>query len=292
MRKKLFYLIVLLLLCLAGVYAYGVYENNREVAMPDRQALGHHYEQSVQWLLNNEESILNQSNGMLWWMLHEAGKMSKDRRIQLLVQKYHQHNRRTLLGVWAPLFDKPGNKYLDSGDVAGLPYYNQHFIYALNCAGGIAEEIELVAQQNDPGFCYQPSYLYRPACITHQLMGINFLYMKRCDLLDNVDEVIQSLQQDIVTQMTWDIRVIDVYLQRVMLLLITGAEASVKPVWIQQILDQQQPDGGWSAFQGLIELSPGRSLGLSPRVVSIGQEQSNFHTTAQGVLILSYLLNR
>lgn len=175
--------------------------------------------------------------------------------------------------------------------VEGLPYYNQHFIYALNCAQGIADDVSIVEQQNDAGFCHQPAYFYRPACITHQLMGINFLYLNKCGLLPDIDTVIQDLQGDIVSQLTWDFRVVDVYLQRVMMLLITGAESSVKPIWIERILQQQLEDGGWGGFVSLVDISDTSSLGLGPRIIQTGQEKSDFHATAQGVLILAYLLN-
>jgi len=245
---------------------------------------------STQWLVNNEAELLQQANPMLWWMLQEAEKTSHDKRISKLLTKYKQRYPQIQQGVWGPLFGASPRRYMGAYSVSGLPYYNQHFIYALNCAADIAEDILVVEQQNKAGFCHQTSYVYRPACITHQLMGINFLLQQSCNLLPNIDEVVKSLQSDIKLQLTLDIRVVDVYLQRVLMLLITGAEKDVKPVWIQQVIDHQLDDGGWSGFVSLLSLPGEKSLGFSPRVLSIGNEKSDFHATAQGVLILSSLL--
>lgn len=291
MIKKLLFVSGLLVTGVLVLYLLGVYQNNRDVSYPQRDQLQQHYDLSISWLVNHEDVILNQANPMLWWMLHEAYKLSNDARIAILLQKYMQRNSRIVQSVWAPLFDYPGRRSMGGYAVEGLPYYNQHFIYALNCSQDIADDIAIVEQQNDAGFCHQARYFYRPACITHQLMGINFLYTNKCGLLPDIDEVIQSLQQDIVTQLSWDFRVVDVYLQRVMMLLITGAESSVKPVWIERVLEQQLPDGGWGGFVSLIDISQSMSIGLGPRILQTGQEKSDFHATAQGVLILAYLLN-
>lgn len=275
---------------LLGVYLYGVYQNNRDASYPDRAQLQQQFEKSVQWLLDNEEKILSENNAMLWWMLYETERLSQDERIGALLKKYQQRYISIKYSVWGPLFNGPQHRRLSAYSVQRLPYYNQHFIYALNCAQDLEAELPLVAQQNQPDFCHQSEYFYRPACITHQLMGINFLSTNQCELLPNIAEVTRSLQHDIVLQLTWDIRVVDVYLQRVMMLLITGAEASVKPVWIEQVLAHQLDDGGWSGFVALFAMPSGQSFGFSGRLVSFGKEKSDFHATAQGVYILGYLL--
>lgn len=291
MLKKLFLLAAIPVMVLLTIYLIAVFQNNRDVAYPQKKQMHQQLERSVQWLVNNESEILSQTNPMLWWMLYEAHKITNDARILGLLTKYSERNQRIMQSVWGPLFDGQQRRNLGAYSVQGLPYYNQHFIYALNCATDIEDELPVITQQNDASFCHQWSYFYRPACITHQLMGINFLFTRQCNFLSNIDELTQALQQDIISQLTWDIRVVDVYLQRVLMLLITGAEASVKPVWIQQVLDHQLEDGGWGNFVSLIGSSDGRSLGMSARIVSIGREKSDFHATAQGVYILSYLLS-
>lgn len=291
MVKKMGLFILAAAFLIVAAYLVGVLHNNRDLAYPSQQKIQKQLEQSVQWLVNNESEILSQNNPMLWWMLYESQQISKDKRLAELLEKYYQKNRGIKYSPWGPLFAGAQQSRLDAYSVLGLPYYNQHFIYALNCAPQIEEGLEIVAQQNTKDFCHQLGYIYRPACSTHQLMGINFLLSQQCNLLANVAEVKASLQQDIIQQLTWDIRVVDIYLQRVLMLLITGAESSIKPVWLQQVLDHQLQDGGWSAFQRLIGTQQ-RALGFSSRIISFGREQSSFHATAQGVYILSYMLDK
>lgn len=292
MLKKISLLMAVIVMMLPAMYLYGVYQNNRDVPLPEISEMQQQYEQSIQWLVNHEGGILSQNNPMIWWMLYEVQKISPDERIEKLIDTYFERNKQLKLSPWGPLFDGEQHRTLGAYAVVGLPYYNQHFIYALNCGEDIAAELDLVARQNDASFCYQAEYIYRPACITHQLMGINFLNKKQCHLLPDIDQVGLSLREGILTQLTWDIRIVDVYLQRVLMLLITGAEDHVKPVWVQQVLDQQLADGGWGNFDALLAIGGGRSLGFSARLLSLGSEKSSFHATAQGVYILAYLIGK
>ena len=120
-------------------------------------------------------------------------------------------------------------------------------------------------------------------------MGINFLRQQACANADAANDVVLRLQQDIVRQLTWDVRVVDVYLQRVMMLAITGAQDKVKPIWIQQILDHQLEDGGWANFVPLVPVGRGQSLGFSAQIVALGSATSSFHVTAQGVYLLTFI---
>lgn len=291
MLKKVMGFIAIVACLILMAYLYGLYQNNREISYPDKVLMQQQLDKSVQWLVNNEKQFSSNVSPMLWWMLFEINKISYDERIAKLLEKYHKRNPHILGSAWAPLFDGKKRPNIGVYTVTGLPYYNQHIIYALNCAEDFEKELTIVSQQNTPAFCHQAEYFYRPACLTHQLVGINFIFTQQCGFLANIDEVSQSLQRDIVNQLTWDIRVVDVYLQRVLMLLITGAQTSVKAIWIQQVLDHQLDDGGWGDFDSLVGPDEGRSLGFSPKVLSLGEEKSEFHSTAQGVYILSYLLN-
>lgn len=292
MFKKIILLSIILIVLISGLYIFGVYKNNRDVLLPENTELKQRLEKSIIWLVNHEDKIVTQTNPMLWWMLYEVQKISPDARIEKLLQVYFERNKRIKSSLWGPLFDGEQYNRLAGYSVTGLPYYNQHFIYALNCAGEIAEDLRIVEQQNESSFCFQTNFIYRPACITHQLMGINFLVTKKCNLLPAIDKVSKSLQQSLVSQLSWDIRVVDVYLQRVLMLLITGAENDIKPVWIRQVMDQQLADGGWGNFDTLVSIGNGKSLGFSPRILSLGEEKSSFHATAQGLYILAYLISQ
>lgn len=291
MRKKLFYGVLLLALPLC-LYLLGYYHNNRQQPYPVQSQVAAQLESSLNWLTSHEAELLNHANPMLWWMLYEAHQLTQDPRLQQLLNKYQQRFPRIREGVWSPLFGGQPRSYLAAYSVQGLPYYNQHIIYGLNCAADIAEEIPLVAQQNEANFCFQASYIYRPACLTHQMMGIHLLEKQNCGLLDNAEQVSRALQQSIAAQLRWDFRVVDVYLQRVLMLLVTGAEDLLRPAWLQRVLAHQLADDGWAGEAPIVSLG-GHSLLFNSRGIGLGpdsaQMRANYHATAQGVLILSYL---
>ena len=289
MLKKFMLLLGSVLLLMGVVFLIAVYDNNKSVEPLKKKQITEALEQSVNWLVSNRQVILSDTNPKSWWMLYESLKIGNDERLADLIGDYYQHHASVKESIWAPLFDGEKRSYISGFELEGIPYYNQHFIYALNCANNLAQDIPIVEQQNHDDFCFQPQFIYRPACMIHQLMGVHFLARNACDDMQDVNAVLASLQGSIRNQLVWDFRVVDVYLQRVMMLLITGAAESVKPIWLQNILDKQQEDGGWSGFVSLIDLGD-RSLGFDGRLMNIGKEKSNFHATAQGVYLLTYLL--
>lgn len=100
---------------------------------------------------------------------------------------------------------------------------------------------------------------------------------------------VAELQSRIAGQLTWDPRVVDVYVQRVLMLVESGAEDRVKPIWLQRVLAAQRPGGGWARTDPLLELGSGFSLGFGPRGLAFAPPRSDFHATAQGLLLLSLL---
>lgn len=270
-------------------YAFLVYQNNRTVPVADKQVLKAHLEKSTRWLVDNQDKILAEDNPVLWWMLSEAEKISGDSRLTSLSNKYLQAHPAVTAGVWAPLFDGNRMPHIDPDWLLVFPYYNQYFIYALHCADNLARDSEIIRQQNAAGFCHHYPYSVRPACTTHQLLGIYFLRRQACGKVDDTTAVERRLQQDVVRQLTWDVRLVDVYFQRVTMLVITGARDKVKPVWIQRILAVQRDDGGWSDFEPLIPVAGRTSLGFSSRIIALGSPASAFHTTVQMVYLLTVL---
>ena len=277
-------LVVIALMALAG--GYSVWHNNRSVAPPDHDQLNTTLENSIRWLTNHRVKILDTSNPMLWRMVQQAGDISGDERLQALFADYAQRylDMRSN-NIWRPLFYPKSWVPVRFEEIADFPYYNWHFIYAYTCDRDLAKVPEIAAQ-NDPAFCDR--HPLRPACVTHQMMGLLLLKRSQCGDQVQLGHSIETLQQRIHTQMTWDPRVVDVYMQRVLMLVESGAGDTVKPVWLQQLIDAQQPDGGWSAFMPLVPIGGGRSIGTS-RLLSIGAPRSDFHITAQGVLLFALL---
>ena len=70
------------------------------------------------------------------------------------------------------------------------------------------------------------------------------LQNKNCGEQKLNNQLPQQLSEIIEKQLTWDPRVGDVYIQRALMLVESGYEEKVKPVWIHNILNEQLEDGG------------------------------------------------
>ncbi len=286
MRKLLNSALVLILLLCCG-YAYLVWQNNRPVTAPTRAELKATFDRSIEWLENNEDTIMASSNEMLWWMIQQAAEHSREPRLERLFSRYEDERlNKAYRNFWRPLFYPGTWAPVRFEDIVSFPYYNWHFIYAITCDAQLGQVPEIAAQ-NAPGFCDQRPL--SPACVTHQLMGIRLLQQSECGNPDELQDTVEQLQQRIRRQLSWDPRVVDVYLQRVLMLAESGDTGSIKPVWVKNVMDAQRPDGGWSGREPLLPLGAGRHLGFGSRGFTIMRPVSDFHASAQGVLLFSIL---
>lgn len=278
-----------LLLCLFTGYL--IWQNNKAADYPDKVRLKESLNLGISWLVNHRDEVLADGNPMLWWMVKESAELTHD---PVLVKLFLEYKARYLdtnpMSAWAHLFSPEAIAPLYATELQELPDYNVFFLYGLSCSGDLAQA-DIIKQQLAADFC-DTHHMLSPACITHQLMGVRFMQRRHCGDTAQASELVRVLQNRIATQLTWDVRVVDVYLQRVLMLVDSGAGSRVKPIWLSRILEAQGKDGGWSAFQAVIPVGPELAMGFSSAVVGLGREQANFHATAQGVLLMSLLLSR
>ena len=281
-------------LMVLGAIGYGalVLHNNSSAPAPSQQEIAASWERSVSWLMENRERILRDRNPALWWMIAQSVEVTGDNRLQSLYAEFRRdHDAQSSGPIWGAFFtpskywgaDVPQSAY------EGFAPYQQYFLFSLTCGKGMAADSTIVAQ-HDADFCSSSQPL-SPACVTHQMMGFRMQQRVGCDRVPALDEKVAALQGSIETQLTWDPRVVDVYLQRVLMLVDSGAPERVKPRWLQRVLAAQLPDGSWSRLQPLLPLGGGRYFGFSDRLAGVGPVSSDFHTTAQGVWLTSLLLD-
>lgn len=276
-----------IILLLALLYGYLIWKNSASVTTPVQPELATALENSIQWLEQNRDSVLSASNPMLWYMVQQAANISSDQRLQRLFADYEQRylkNRST--NLWRPLF-YPGTWVpVRFEDIASYPDYNLLFMYGITCDAELGQVPE-IAVQTDAAFCDQ--HPLRPGCVTHQMMGIRLLQRSSCGNAAQLNDTVQQLQQRIRRQLLLDPRVGDSYMQRVLMLMESGASELVKPVWIRNLVEAQQPDGGWSAFEPLLPVGGDRFFGFGYKFFAIDKPHSDFHITAQGVLLFALL---
>lgn len=278
-----------LLLCLFVVYQ--LWQNNKDVEYPDKARIKESLNLGISWLEGHREELLAERNPMLWWMVQKSAEVGSN---PVLTKLFWEYKARYLdqnpMSVWSHLFFLNASVSLDEAKLQEFPDYNMFFLYGLSCSSELAQS-DIIKRQLVADFCYT-HHTFSPACATHQLMGVRFMQQRHCGEVTQTSELVRALQNRIVTQLIWDVRVVDVYLQRVLMLVESGAENRVKPIWISRVLKAQGKDGGWSDFQSLIPVGPELMVGFSSAVIGLGNGHSNFHATAQGVLLMSLLVSQ
>lgn len=285
-RKFVKITILLLIISIASILGFNnLGDTHISVNSADKS-----YRKGVDWLIDNEENISQEHNPMLWWMLLEAVNITGDQRLKALTDNYLKTNfRRYYETSWSKiLLNRPSpinaSQLLD----ADLPPYNLHLIYGFSCDQALANA-EIIQIQNQSNFCphHQP---ISPACHTHQMMAFRFMQRYRCEI-PNLSTKIDSAASALQWQLRLDGRLVDVYLQRVLMLLDSGHLDQINPHWIVRALSAQGDDGGWDGFHPLIPAWSGKYLGFTARGMAFRVPHSNFHATAQGVW-LSALLSK
>ncbi len=271
------------------IYGYWVWDNNRDVSAPPKAVVEHSLESSIRWLDKNQEILLQESNPMLWWMVQQSAAVTDDERLKHLFSRYEREVlEKQPNSLWRYVYYPDTWVPFTPDTLSGLPDYNLLLLYGASCHPALAA-LPIVQPQLSPGFCNDVHPL-SPACKTHQTLGLRFLQTRNCPLKQNLQGSIHDLQRQIARQLTWDPRPVDVYLQRVLVLIESGMSARVKPAWLNKILKIHYDDGSWSNFHPVIPMGKQRYLGLSKRGIEIGRPHPSFHTTIQGTYLLSLLL--
>ncbi len=283
--KTLFGMLAAALIAGGIFIAYSLYQNNRDVDMPQAGELQSSLDRAVDWLHNNRQTIMQQHNPALWWMLKEASDIHPSPRLRDFYQQYKTaYLDKQRRNIWTPYFIPGYRPYVpDIVELDRLHPYQLFFIYALSCDADLETEA-VIRQQFQADFCGM--HFLQPRCTTHQLMGVRLLQQRNCG---QHEQLAAQLLDTIETELTWDFRVTDSYLQRALMLAESGQYARIKPVWIQRILQAQMPDGGWSDFDPIIDI--GRlSPGFTSTLPRIGAKPSDFHASAQGIWLMALLL--
>lgn len=288
--KKILYLVMSLMIFLLFSLAWHVWQNNRDVDPSSQAEIKQHFDRSVDWIASNYSNIEDIQNPILWWMIKQAGLNSNNEILKSIFSKYKkEHLDKAPANLSTPMFDKFYRPIVpDILLLSGLHDYQLFFFYGLSCDTDLGSE-PVIQRQMVPEFC-SLHYLH-PRCITHQLMGLRFMQRYQCGHEDIVNATIYDLQEVLVSELTWDFRVGDAYIQRVLMLVDTRAYKRVKPVWISNILKAQNSDGSWDDLHPILYLGNDYVFAYTSTIPKIQKQKANFHTTAQAIWLLSLLLN-
>lgn len=287
-KKIAFYGFIGIIALVCGLVLHNNYGDTK-VSDKDIQLV---FNDAVDWIKQHKHQIKHTHNPMLWWMIAEAASISNNTDLKEVFEEYRDKNfDKYKHSPWSYLFFKSNSDISQyEALLFSLPDYNQHFIYGFSCDSDLGM-LDIIKRQNETDFCWK-NHPISPACITHQMMGYRFMQRTSCKDVKKLSEKIITLSEFIRFQSIFDFRIVDVYIQRVLMLYDSGHSAKVNNRWIKRIIDHQSSDGGWDDFQPLINIQGNRYFGYSSAGFSVAIPKSNFHASAQGIWLMALLLNQ
>jgi hypothetical protein len=278
----------------AGVAAvlFCEHQNSAEVAPPSHAEVRASFERASAWIQHNREAVLHENNPMLWLFVREAGRLAGDQQLMALASVYQEQSTRGNLARF--FFDTAGQDQMRSQplDLSGwTDSYQRLFAYGITCNAPLRFDPQVEAMLSPAACEAGHEWLRNPWCRTHQLMGLRFVQQNHCNPDEETARTIAVVQAGILSELRWDYRVEDAYLQRVWTLIESGRRAEVKAVWVRRILAAQEAGGGWTGADVILRLPGNRAVfwegGPRPRVGP--RPQPSFHSTAQGLYLMALL---
>lgn len=261
----------------ALIVAGGVVHNNcswQRVSRPQFETrLDHGLEQGIAWVDAHAGPMLAEANPALFHMLADMHARAHDPRLARLVAAY--------LGlpgdsIWRKAVDPRREGRLPlQGDIDRLQDYQRWMLFAL-----AAPAVTLTDE--DRASMFAPD-AHHWGSLTHQLLAVHWYRISQ-GASPETDALVRHLCKRIATEATWDLRVTDLYLQRTSFLLAAGCSDLVERRWVERILDNQEPDGGWT--------SSWHGWGPALFRFTWRPQSSNPHTTVQGIWALHLARHR
>jgi hypothetical protein len=276
------------LVLLSGL-AYGLWvaAANRPRPMPSLTAIHDGRLSAARWILEHHDAVLSDNNPMLWVMVARSAALTDDPALKGLVDEYLR--RYILPNAADPFRQLFGLTYhgglRDLESLATVPDYRVFLLFALTCDPRLSALERVRAQQNS-SYCPE-SLSLSPTCATHQLMGLRIAEETGCMSVADTAATKGVLVKRIERQLFWDVRFVDTYLQRALMLTEERGAAGAGAAALQNILRSRMADGGWSSSQPLVPVGDGRSFAATQSGFGIVRDEGQFHATAQALLLFS-----
>jgi hypothetical protein len=256
----------------------------------DQRDIHQSFEQAVDWMRKNEPALLKDQNTFLWWMVSEAALLSRDGYLLDLTERRRVAAlSRRGENLWDDLLFGPIRSVsLNTAAQVGTGY-KYMYLYALTCDETLLADRKL-RRHLESSFCgpLAKTLLTDPHCITHQLIGSEFLTMRQCKVGVSVADR-ERLHEKLTNQLFFDPRVGDAFVQGLMVLAMTGKCELIRHAWLRSALQQQLKDGGWSGADATFRWGDDIQGITAAYHIDVSVATSNFHTTAQGLLLMAKL---
>lgn len=285
--KRLLQVVSGLLVLMVLSYGLVVVVVNHARPMPPRDAVRDGRLSATAWLIGHRDEVLSDDNAMLWSMVARSAELTKDPALKDMVEDYL--DRYMLPNINSPyrqLFGLPYQPmHWEPETLQAMQDYHVFLLFALTCAPELSA-LERVAAQQAAEFCPENQPL-RPACATHQLMGLRLAAKFGCLPPGEPTAVKNALLDRIERQLYWDVRLVDTYIQRTLMLTEERGPSGAGSPALNNVLSMRMPDGGWSRSQPIVPLGSGKWFGVKEGGFGFLEKRGEFHSTAQALLLLS-----
>jgi hypothetical protein len=264
------------LLLVAGIAGIGLLVNSNVSWTQSDQVFAASFERAVQigtdWVVTNPET----ENVAVLYMLTDMAALSGDVRLRRIVDNAITNSALPADSVFRRWLEPDASvRHTRWEELSELEDYERWCLYAI-----APEHVELPEAERDAMFA-PDRFMWGSR--THQLFAL-ILYRDRTANTPAVTDLMNHLSEKVALEAHWDVRVTDLYMQRMAFVLAAGRPDLIKRRWVERAIAKQHADGGWISSW----------YGLGPRLFDfhIRQKVPNSHTTVQGVWALYMLKYR
>jgi hypothetical protein len=230
----------LVLAIFIGVFGVGVLVYNNVSVVSDEtfvRRLDTAIELAEKWVEGHKVDILEKKNAALLKMLSECNELKASLLFKEIIRNFLAAKSRP--ECWKHLIDPnwPVNELELNRTIEKEYIDNKWVLYAIatDKAKITPEELHLFDQQRWQG-----------RQLTHQLNALVTL-RKRSGKADiKVEELIEHLCERLSGELVFDAAVVDIYIQKVAFVLRAGFPEKIRIRWVERIIANQLPDGGWN----------------------------------------------
>ncbi len=227
-------------------------------------------ESSEKWVEEHREDILKKKNVALLKMLDECGKLRPNPVFEEIIESFMEMRVRP--ECWKRLIDPnwPVNEWELNQTIEKEAIDNKWVLYAIapEKAGVSAEELDLFNPER-----------WQQRQLTHQLDALVTLRKRGVKSDEKLDELIEHLCNRLSKELIFDSAVVDIYIQKVTFILRAGFPEKIRKRWIERIIANQLPNGGWNDRWLCFNSSSKLEFGFTT-------PPSNQHTTIQALTLL------
>jgi hypothetical protein len=229
----------LVLAVLTGILGVGVLVYNNVSAISDAvfaKRVDTAIESAEKWAKSHRMDILEEKNTALLKMLSECDEVRANPLFNEIIRNFLATRSRP--ECWKRLIDPnwPVNELELNRTIEKECIDNKWVLYAI-----AAEEAKVTPEELH---LFDPQRWQRRQ-LTHQLNALVTLKKRSRKTDEKLDELIEHLCERLSGELVFDAAVVDIYIQKVAFVLRAGFPEKIRARWVERIIANQLPDGGW-----------------------------------------------